>query len=122
MAVKKSRRAMSLLRHQRLRARVFGTALRPRLAVFRSSRHIYVQVIDDDAGHTLAALNTLQAEIKAQVQDQKPSEAAKVVGKAIAQQAQAAGIKAVVFDRGGFKYHGVVKALADAAREEGLEF
>lgn len=118
----KSRRAMSVLRHKRLRKSVYGTALRPRLAVYRSELHIYAQIIDDDSGHTLAAANTLQADVAGKVKELKPSEAAKVVGQAIADKAKAAGITSVVFDRGGFKYHGRIQALADAAREAGLEF
>jgi large subunit ribosomal protein L18 len=122
MSKQVTRRAMSLLRHERLRKTVFGTAQRPRLAIFRSARHIYAQVIDDDAGHTLAAASTLQEALAAQIKDAKPLDAAKAVGTAIATSAKAAGITSVVFDRGGFKYHGRVKALADAAREAGLEF
>jgi len=97
-----------------------GTSSRPRLSVFRSSRHISAQVIDDTRGHTLASASTLEKELR-----QVPTgdvKAAAAVGKLVAQRAKAAGITAVVFDRGGFKYHGRVAALADAAREEGLEF
>jgi large subunit ribosomal protein L18 len=117
-----TRRSMSLLRHARLRKTVFGTASRPRLAVFRSDHHIYAQLIDDDAGHTLAAASSLQADIATQIKELKPVEAAKAVGTALAQKAKAIGVNTIVFDRGGFKYHGRVKALADAAREAGLEF
>jgi large subunit ribosomal protein L18 len=113
---------MSVLRHTRLRKRVSGTAEQPRLAIFRSNKHIYAQVIDDKDGRTLAAANSLQAALKSDV-DGKPSlEVAGVIGKAIAANAKSAGVSRVVFDRGGFKYHGCVKALADAAREAGLEF
>lgn len=122
MAASKDRRAMSVLRHKRLRRTVSGTALRPRLAVFRSSRHIYAQIIDDDCGRTLAAVNTAQAEVKAQMEGKTPTEVAQIVGKIIGEKALAAGMKSVVFDRGGFKYHGRVKMLADAAREAGLQF
>lgn len=118
----RSRRFMSVLRHTRLRKRVNGNAEQPRLAVFRSNKHIYAQVIDDSAGKTLAAANSLQAALKGEAAGKPALEAAALVGKAIAANAKAAGVGKVVFDRGGFKYHGCVKALADAAREGGLEF
>ncbi|MDP6666226.1 MAG: 50S ribosomal protein L18 [Dehalococcoidia bacterium] len=105
------------IRHRRVRKNVRGVADRPRLAVFRSNSHIYAQVIDDDRGHTLAAATSL--EVKSN--DTKTG-TAKTVGEAVAKQALAAGITKVVFDRGGYKYHGRVKALADAARTEGLSF
>ena len=118
MAVKTfDRRAARARRHRRVRVHVAGTAQRPRLAVFRSLSHIYAQLIDDAEGRTLASASTLDLKVKANDLD-----AAQKVGKAIAEKAQAAGLKAVVFDRGGFLYHGRVKALADAAREAGLEF
>ncbi len=103
-------------RHARVRKGVTGTGERPRLAVFRSLSHIYAQVIDDRAGRTVAAASDLD------VGAGKKSEKAKQVGKAIAERAKAAGIGEVVFDRGGYRYHGRVKALADAARESGLRF
>jgi large subunit ribosomal protein L18 len=103
-------------RHERVRERVAGSKEKPRLVVFRSLTHIYAQVIDDRAGRTLAAASDQGAE-KA-----KKSERAKTVGKAVAERAKAAGIDEVVFDRGGYRYHGRVKALADAAREAGLRF
>jgi large subunit ribosomal protein L18 len=106
--------------HTRIRKRVKGTPERPRLAVFRSLNHIYAQVIDDRSGRTLAAAST--AEKSTNVKNGGNVEAAKVVGKLVAERAKAAGINAVVFDRGGFLYHGRIKALADAAREGGLEF
>jgi large subunit ribosomal protein L18 len=109
--------------HLRVRARVAGTAERPRLAVFKSLKHIYAQVIDDQAGRTLAQASTLDGDVKAQIE--KPGsnvDAAKAVGAAVADRAKAQGIEAVVFDRGGYIYHGKVKALADAAREKGLRF
>lgn len=109
-------------RHRRVRKKVFGTPERPRLNVFRSLRHIYAQVIDDTVGHTLASASTLDKEIRAMCEGLDKTEAAKVVGRVLANRAQAAGVKAVVFDRGGYKYHGRVKALAEAAREAGLEF
>jgi len=121
MTTEKNRRAMSLLRHQRLRKRLRGTAVRPRLAVFRSARHLYVQLIDDDSASTIAAANTLQQDVQAEIKGKSASEAAAVVGRLIAEKAQQAGINRAVFDRGGFKYHGRVKSLADAAREAGLE-
>ena len=122
MGKEKFSREMSLVRHARLRRRVAGTALRPRLAVFRTSRHLYAQVIDDDAARTLAAASTLQEALAKQCAGKKPVEAAAVVGQAVAERARAAGISQVVFDRGGFRYHGRVKALAEAARQAGLEF
>jgi large subunit ribosomal protein L18 len=107
-------------RHFRLRKKVVGTAGRPRLVVTRSSRHIYAQVIDDNVGHTLASASTLDASLRGGEGD-KSAKAAKV-GQLVAERAKAAGIDAVVFDRGGNKYHGRIAALADAAREGGLEF
>lgn len=109
-------------RHLRVRKRVVGSAERPRLNVFRSDRHIYAQVIDDSAGHTLAAASTIDLELKAAVKGKNKTEQAKLVGRAIGERALEAGIKTVVFDRGGYIYHGRVKALADAAREAGLDF
>src|SRR5687767_15993424 len=103
-------------RHRRVRKKVIGTAERPRLAVYRSNRHIYAQVIDDFAGTTLAAASTL-AGAKGE-----PTEQAKAVGKQVAEAAKAAGITQVTFDRGGFMYHGRVQAVAEGAREGGLEF
>jgi large subunit ribosomal protein L18 len=107
-------------RHSRLRKKVIGSAERPRLAVKRSSRHILVQVIDDVAGHTLASASSLEADVRALDGDKK-ARAAKV-GELVAARAKEAGIAAVVFDRGGYDYHGRIAALADAAREGGLEF
>jgi large subunit ribosomal protein L18 len=104
-------------RHRRVRVRLTGTPERPRLAVYRSLSHIYAQLIDDASGRTLAAASTLQLK-----QAKHDLDAAAGVGKVIAEKAQAAGIKSIVFDRGGFLYHGRVKALADAARTAGLEF
>ena len=109
-------------RHQRVRAKVTGTADRPRLNVFRSLSHIYAQVIDDSQGVTLVSASSLDAELKAEMTGKKKGEQSKLVGIAIARRALAAGIKAVIFDRGGYKYHGRVKAVADGAREGGLEF
>ncbi|MFQ6099847.1 MAG: 50S ribosomal protein L18 [Anaerolineae bacterium] len=116
------RRVARLRRHRRVRKRVVGTPERPRLNVFRSLRHIYAQVIDDSEGHTLVSASTIDPEVKAQLQGLAKTEQAGVVGKVLAERALGQGIKKVVFDRGGYKYHGRVKALADAAREGGLEF
>ena len=104
-------------RHRRVRVRVAGTGQRPRLSVFRSLHHVYAQLIDDETGRTLASASTAQLK-----SSKKDVEAAAAVGRAIAEKAKAAGVSAAVFDRGGFLYHGRVKALADAAREAGLEF
>lgn len=125
MAGQKNKSAMlRQRRHWRARERhnLQGSAERPRLNVFRSSKHIFAQVIDDSKGHTLAAASTLDKDILTQAKELSKVEEAKRVGKLIAERAQAAGIKKVVFDRGGFMYHGRVKALADASREAGLEF
>jgi large subunit ribosomal protein L18 len=109
-------------RHVRIRRSMEGSADRPRLSVFRSLAHIYAQVIDDTAGRTLAAASSLDAEVRAEAVKSKKSEAGRMVGQLIARRAQANGIRRVVFDRGGYLYHGRVKALAEAAREAGLEF
>ena len=109
-------------RHRRVRGRVLGTPERPRLNVFRSLTNIYVQVIDDVAGHTLAAASTLDKDVAAQLDGKSKVDGAKLVGQLIAQRAKEAGITKVVFDRGGYQYHGRVAALADGAREGGLEF
>jgi large subunit ribosomal protein L18 len=106
-------------RHRRVRKKVMGTAARPRLAVFRSNKHIYVQAIDDFAGKTIVSASTMEADLRAS--KTATSDAAKAVGKLVGERAKAAGITTVVFDRGGFKYHGRVAALADGAREAGLE-
>jgi len=105
------------IRHRRVRKNIRGVSMRPRLAIFRSSNHIYAQVIDDDRGHTLAAATSLEMK-----RDDTKTDVAKAVGEKIAKSALSAGITKVVFDRGGYKYHGRVKALADAARSEGLSF
>jgi large subunit ribosomal protein L18 len=116
------RRAARLRRHRRVRKRVVGTSERPRLNVFRSLRHIYAQVIDDSREHTLIAASTVDREVVAQLEGLTKTEQARVVGRVLAERALSQGISQVVFDRGGYKYHGRVKALADAAREGGLEF
>ena len=109
-------------RHRRVRAKVKGTAEHPRLNVFRSARHIFAQIIDDAKGHTLVAASTLDAEVRGKAKELKKSDEAKAVGKLLAQRAQEKGLKQVVFDRGGYQYHGRVKSLAEGAREGGLEF
>jgi len=109
-------------RHERLRKGIEGTAERPRLAVFRSQQHIYAQVIDDTAGRTLVSASTLDPELKKELSNGRTVEAASKVGAVIAERAKAKGIDKVVYDRGGFLYHGRIAALADAAREAGLEF
>lgn len=117
------RREARLRRHVRLRKKILGTAERPRLSVFRSLHHIYAQVIDDNRGNTLVTASTLDQDLREQVKSKSGNiEAAKLVGAAIAKKALGQGIKMVVFDRGGQIYHGRVKALAEAARENGLEF
>jgi len=118
--VSTARRVSRLRRHNRLRKRVSGTPERPRLVVNRSSRHMVAQLIDDVAGHTLAAASTLEVDVRA-LEGDKKAKAAKV-GELLAARAREAGVTTVVFDRGGYLYHGRVAALADAAREGGLEF
>jgi large subunit ribosomal protein L18 len=107
-------------RHERIRLHMEGTAARPRLAVFRSLNHIYAQVIDDASGKTLAAASSVEKELRGS-KGTKIDEA-KVIGKLVAERAKSAGVERVVFDRAGFRYHGRIKSLADAAREAGLEF
>ncbi|MEJ7838511.1 MAG: 50S ribosomal protein L18 [Thermomicrobiales bacterium] len=110
-------------RHVRVRSKVSGTSARPRLNVFRSSAHIYAQLIDDLKGHTVAAASDLEQEVKDRAgEGAKKSDRAKAVGEVIAERAKTAGVEAVVFDRGGFLYHGRIKAVADGAREGGLKF
>lgn len=109
-------------RHIRVRRRIGGTPARPRLSVFRSPRHIYAQVIDDSRGETLAAASDVEAGIRDKRDGKKKSDVAGLVGEALARRAKEKGIEAVVFDRGGFKFHGRVKALAEAARKGGLSF
>jgi large subunit ribosomal protein L18 len=110
-------------RHVRVRAKVSGSPQRPRLNVFRSSAHMYAQVIDDLAGHTLVAASDMDEDVKKLVGEKATkSERAKAVGSVIAERAKAAGVSSVVFDRGGFLYHGRIKAVAEGAREGGLEF
>ena len=118
----KAKRLARQRRHARVRRRVSGTPDRPRLCVFRSLKHIQAQVIDDISGHTLAAASTLDSAVRSQVNGKDKSAQAAVVGEEIAKRALEAGITQIVFDRGGYKYHGRVKSLADAARKSGLKF
>ena len=122
MVSKESRAEVRRNKHRRLRNRFAGTAERPRLAVFRSNNHMYAQIIDDTVGNTLVSASTLEKDVKAELNKTNDVEAAAVVGKTIAKKAIEKGITNVVFDRGGFIYQGKVQALADAAREAGLEF
>jgi large subunit ribosomal protein L18 len=115
-------RAKRVVRHLRVRKKVAGAPERPRLAVFRSLKHIYAQVIDDGRSHTLAAASDHEPALRQQAKGKPPREAAALVGALVAQRARDAGITQVVFDRGGFAYHGRVQALADAARKGGLNF
>lgn len=110
------------MRHDRVRGKVSGTAERPRLNVFRSNAHIYAQIIDDGLGHTLAAANSLEPALRDEAAKLNGVEQAKLVGKTVAQRAKEKGVSKVVFDRGGYLYHGRVKALADGARDGGLDF
>ena len=118
----KSRSLARERRHTRVRKQLFGTTQRPRLNVFKSLSEIYAQIIDDIEGNTLVSASTIDKELREQVKGMKKSEQAKAVGKAVAERAKSKGISAVVFDRGGFRYVGRVKALADGAREGGLQF
>ncbi len=118
----KLKRSQRDRRHARVRARIAGTAARPRLNVYRSLANIYAQVIDDEAGHTLVSASTIDADVQTQANGKNKKDAAKIVGKVVAERAKAAGITQVVFDRGGYRYHGRVAALAEGAREAGLEF
>ena len=122
MVSKKSRSVVRANKHRRLRNHLSGTAERPRLAVFRSNNHMYAQIIDDTVGHTLAAASSLEKDVKAELEKTNNVDAAAYLGKVIAQKALDKGIKTVVFDRGGFIYQGKIQALAEAAREAGLEF
>ncbi len=122
MISKPSRNEIRLRKHERVRKRVHGTPERPRLNVFKSLKHIYAQVIDDTTGNTLVAASTLDKALKGKLKTGGNKEAAREVGKIVAQRALEKGISKVVFDRGGYIYHGRVKELAEAAREAGLEF
>ena len=122
MVSKESRQLVRAKKHMKIRNRFSGTAERPRLAVFRSNNHMYAQIIDDTVGNTLVSASTLEKEIKAELERTNNVDAAAYLGTVIAMRAIEKGIKEVVFDRGGFIYQGKVAALADAAREAGLEF
>ena len=122
MVSKKSRSEIRIKKHNRMRNRFAGTAERPRLSVFRSNNHMYAQIIDDVAGNTLVAASTLDKDVKAELTKTNNVEAAALLGQVIAKKALDKGINTVVFDRGGFIYQGKVQALAEAAREAGLEF
>ena len=122
MVSKQSRQEVRVKKHMKIRNRFSGTAERPRLAVFRSNNHMYAQIIDDTVGKTLVAASTLEKDVKAELKKTNDVEAAAYLGKVIAERAKAKGIDEVVFDRGGFIYQGKIKALADAAREAGLNF
>ena len=122
MVSKKSRSEVRVNKHRKLRNRFSGTAERPRLAVFRSNNHMYAQIIYDTVGNTLVSASTLQKDGKAELEKTNNVEAAAYLGTVIAKKAIEKGITSVVFDRGGFIYHGKIKALADAAREAGLNF
>ena len=122
MVSKESRQKVRVKKHMKIRNRFSGTAERPRLAVFRSNNHMYAQIIDDTVGNTLVSASTLEKEIKAELEKTNNVDAAAYLGTVIAKRAIEKGIKEVVFDRGGFIYQGKVAALAEAAREAGLEF
>ena len=122
MVSKESRQKVRVKKHMKIRNRFSGTASRPRLAVFRSNNHMYAQIIDDTVGHTLVAASTLEKDVKAELEKTNNVDAAAYLGTVIAKRAIEKGIKEVVFDRGGFIYQGKIAALAEAAREAGLEF
>lgn len=115
-------RLARIRRHARVREKIAGTSSRPRLCVFRSLNHIYLQVIDDSSGNTVASASTIDPEIKSELDGKSKTAQAGIVGQTVAKRAVAKGINQVVFDRGGYKYHGRVKALAEAARQGGLKF
>ena len=117
-----SRSAGRKRRHLRVRKKVFGINSRPRLCVYRSLKHIYAQIVDDQLGKTIVAVSTLSPEIKKKIEKLKKSQAAALVGELIAEKSKAAGVKRVAFDKGGYAYHGRVKNLAEASRKGGLEF
>ncbi|MDE6640575.1 MAG: 50S ribosomal protein L18 [Acetatifactor sp.] len=122
MVNKKSRKDVRVKKHMRIRNRFSGTAERPRLAVFRSNNHMYAQIIDDTVGNTLVSASTVEKSVRGELEKTNNVDAAAYLGTVIAKRAIEKGIKEVVFDRGGFIYHGKIAALADAAREAGLEF
>ncbi len=118
----KTAHAARLRRHLRIRKRVHGTGEKPRLCVYRSLTHIYAQVIDDDRGHTIVAASDVEADARSEAKGKETSDVAKLVGELIGKRAKEQGVTTVVFDRGGYQFHGRVKALATAAREAGLKF
>ena len=118
----KDSKAIRKIRHRRVRQKIAGTVSRPRLCVFRSLNHVRAQLIDDSMGQTLAAMSTLDAQVRGETGEKGKTKKAEVVGTLLAERALDKGIKKVVFDRGGYKYHGRIKALAEAARKAGLEF
>jgi len=120
--MKETRSAARKRRHARVRKKIFGTTNAPRLSVFRSLKHIYAQIIDDESGRTLISASTLDPDIRERVIELNKTEQAKLVGRRLAEKALSNGVTTVIFDRGGYKYHGRVKALADASREGGLQF
>ena len=122
MATKRERNNRRIMRHLRVRSKLSGSSTRPRLAVFRSLKHVYAQIIDDTHGMTLASASTLDQNMRTEKEGKSKADISELVGANMAKQAKKKGIKQVVFDRGGYKYHGRVKALADAAREGGLNF
>ena len=122
MAKPQTSKARRAIRHKRVRRKISGSAERPRLAVYRSLQHVYVQVIDDTKGETLAAASSLEPKILMQREGKPKSQVSTLVGELIAERAKEVGVESVVFDRGGFKFHGRTKALADAARKGGLVF
>ena len=122
MITKPDKDAVRKRRHFRIRRRLSGTQVRPRLNVFRSEQHIYAQVIDDVAGRTIVSASTVEKSVREQIPHGNTMEAAQAIGKLVAERAKEKGISAVVFDRGGYLYHGRIQVLADAAREAGLEF
>ncbi len=122
MAKAQNRFHARVKRHRRLRNKVVGTAIRPRLSVFRSSQHIYAQLIDDQTGCTLVAAATNEKDLRTQVGSEKPLAQARVIGEVLAERAQQRGVTQAVFDRGGFRFHGRIKALAEGSRAQGLKF
>lgn len=122
MDIVKARTIKRERRHKRLRKKIFGTAEKPRFSVYKSLKHIYVQIIDDVKGHTILSFSTMHKDIKDKITGKKKTEQAFIVGEIIGKLAIEKGIKEVVFDRGGFKYHGRIKAIADGARKSGLNF
>ena len=122
MLSKNEKKDKRLRRRIRIRKKIRGTPDRPRLTVYRSLKYVYAQIIDDESGHTIAAASSVEKELRDSLKSTKDLEAAKLVGKLVAKRAMEKGISEVVFDRNGYKYHGRIKALADAAREEGLKF